>query len=127
MPRDTMILVNHWALHYDPSIWKDVDTFTPERFLDGNGKLGPKPENWFPFSAGKRVCLGEAIAKPELLLLFTALMHRFKWNIPEGSKVDLSPNGNVTFLYPKPHTLSVERRYRDAVKFDHKDCYCLQV
>ena len=115
VPRDTMVLVNHWALHHDPSIWKDVDTFTPERFLDDNGKLAPKPENWFPFSAGKRVCLGEAIAKPELLLLFAALMHRFKWNIPEGSKVDLSPNGNVFPLYPKPHELSVERRNRDAV------------
>ena len=69
VPKDTMVIINHWALHNDPSVWKDVYQFIPERFLDSNGKLGPKPKNWLPFSAGNKVCLGEGIVKPELLHL----------------------------------------------------------
>ena len=113
VPSNTMVLVNHWALHHDPTVWKNADHFIPERFLDTDGKLGPKPKNWLPFSAGTRVCMGEAVAKPELLLLFAALMQRFKWKIPLGRQVDLAPSGNMFSLYPKPHELIVERRYRD--------------
>ena len=115
VPKNTMVLINYWALHHDPNVWKNVDHFIPERFLDTDGKLGPTPESWFPFSAGKRGCLGEAVAKPELLLLFTALMQRFRWKIASGGQVDLAPNGNVFSVYPKPHELLVERRYQDAI------------
>ena len=115
VPSNTMVLVNHWALHYDPKVWKNVDHFIPERFLDMNGKLGPTPDNWFPFSAGERGCLGETVAKPELLLLFAALMQRFKWRIPTGRQVDLAPNGNMYSLYPKPQELLIEKRNRVGI------------
>ena len=110
VPKGTMVLINLWALHHDPKAWDNVEEFIPERFLDENGKLGPKPESWLPFSAGTRVCLGETVAKPELLLLFAALMQRFIWKIPEGGKVDLTPDGNMFSIYPKPHELLVEER-----------------
>ena len=66
----TDVIINHWALHNDPNKWRDVDKFMPERYLNEEGKMGPKPESWLPFSAGRRVCLGESVAKPELHLLF---------------------------------------------------------
>ena len=110
VPKGTMVIINLWALHHDPIAWENVEAFIPERFLDVDGKLGPKPENWLPFSAGTRVCLGETVAKPELLLLFAALMQRFTWRIPEGGKIDLSPDGNMFSIYPKPHDLLVEER-----------------
>ena len=117
VPRNTMVVINHWALHHDPTVWENADHFIPERFLDTDGKLGPTPENWFPFSAGKRVCMGETVAKPELLLLFAALMQRFTWKIPTGRQVDLSPNGNMFSIYPKPHEMFVEKRSRDEIEF----------
>ena len=109
-PKNTAVMINHWALHHDPEVWENVNDFKPERFLDETGKLGPKPQNWLPFSAGRRVCLGESVAKPELHLIFAALMQKFKWRLPDGEKVDLSPTGNVFVLFPKPHTLIVEQR-----------------
>ena len=112
VPKGTMVIINIWALHHDPKAWNNVDDFIPERFLDKDEKLGPKPESWLPFSAGTRVCLGEPVAKPALLLLFAALMQRFTWRIPEGKKIDLSPNGNIFSIFPKPHELLVEERIR---------------
>ena len=110
IPKDTVILVNYWALHHDPTKWKRVNDFIPERYLDENGKLGPKPENWLPFSAGRRVCLGETVAKPELHLIFACLIQRFTWELPSGVQADLSPDGTWFSLLPKPHKLIVTER-----------------
>ena len=84
--------------------------FKPERYLDEDGKLGPKPENWLPFSAGRRVCLGEMVAKPELHLIFACLMQRFNWSLEKGKKVDLSPDGSWFILEPKPHQMVITDR-----------------
>ena len=103
-------MINHWALHHDPQAWNDVDKFIPERFLDENGRLGPKPQNWLPFSAGKRVCLGEFVAKPELHLLFATLMQQFSWSTESGVNPDITPRGNTLLAVPAPFKVNVSRR-----------------
>ena len=110
VPKDTVVMINHWALHHDPKKWEKVEEFIPERFLDGNGKLGPKPENWLPFSAGRRVCLGETVAKPKMHLIFACLIQRFIWRLADGIKADLSPDGNWFALIPKQHNFIIEDR-----------------
>ncbi|KAF2302137.1 hypothetical protein GH714_032901 [Hevea brasiliensis] len=57
LPRDTMVLVNAWAIHRDPSLWDDPLSFKPERFDNGEGdgdgfKL-------IPFGLGRRACPGQ--------------------------------------------------------------------
>ncbi|XP_052704595.1 steroid 17-alpha-hydroxylase/17,20 lyase-like [Crassostrea angulata] len=85
VPKGTTVLVNFWALHHDPKQWKDPEQFDPHRFLDENGKMKfIKPESWLPFSAGRRVCLGETFAKPEILLMCANLLQRFEISLPEG-------------------------------------------
>ncbi|XP_053404194.1 steroid 17-alpha-hydroxylase/17,20 lyase-like isoform X2 [Mercenaria mercenaria] len=110
IPKGTTVIINHWALHHDPDAWDDVDRFIPERFLDENGKLGPKPKNWLPFSAGKRVCLGEFVAKPELHLIFASLMQRYKWRMISGKCPDLAQVGGANGLIYKPYKVIVEKR-----------------
>ncbi|XP_011454186.2 steroid 17-alpha-hydroxylase/17,20 lyase [Magallana gigas] len=90
VPKGTTVLINFWALHHDPKQWKDPEQFDPHRFLDENGKMKPiKPESWLPFSAGRRVCLGETLAKPEILLMCANLLKRFEISLPEGVKPNL--------------------------------------
>ena len=103
-------MINHWALHHDPKTWEKVHEFIPERFLDADGKLGPKPENWLPFSAGRRVCLGETVAKPELHLIFACLIQRFNWRLADNEKADLRPDGGWFGLVPKQHKFIIEDR-----------------
>ena len=106
-----MVFINHWALHHDPTKWDDVEDFIPERFLDKDGKLGPKPENWLPFSAGRRVCLGEPVAKPEFHLIFACLMQTIRLRLPDGVKADLYPDRSVFGIVPKPHKMFIEKRH----------------
>ena len=87
LPKDTWVMVNLWALHHDPKEWNDPEMFKPERFLDEDGKMAPKPNSYLPFSSGRRVCVGEALAKSELLLSLSLLCQRFRFEVPPGEKV----------------------------------------
>ncbi|XP_076078827.1 steroid 17-alpha-hydroxylase/17,20 lyase-like [Mytilus galloprovincialis] len=110
VPQDTVVMINHWALHRDPKYWKDVEKFDPTRYLDENGKLGMKPESWLPFSAGRRVSLGEVVAKPELHLIFATIMQRFKITLPEGTNSELKLGGSSSNTQPAPFQIIVEDR-----------------
>ncbi|XP_055955296.1 steroid 17-alpha-hydroxylase/17,20 lyase-like [Patella vulgata] len=79
IPKGTMVMINHWALHNDPEVWKDPDVFRPERFMDEDGNLAPKTMSWLPFSAGRRNCLGETIARPEMHLILALLLRNMEF------------------------------------------------
>ncbi|XP_076987891.1 cytochrome P450 2B11-like [Tamandua tetradactyla] len=78
------------ALH-DPRYFEKPDDFYPEHFLDANGAL-KKNEAFFPFSLGKRNCLGEGIARMELFLFFTTILQHFSVASPVAPEdIDLTP------------------------------------
>jgi cytochrome P450 family 2 subfamily J len=79
IPKGTFIVPNLDSVLHDKAIWgEDVMTFKPERFLDDNGKVQDR-EELISFGIGRRVCLGEAMARMELFLLITNLVQRFKF------------------------------------------------
>lgn len=55
IPKDTHVLPNLYAIHMDPNLWTDPDSFDPTRFLR-NGKVF-KPDFFLPFSVGKYLVL----------------------------------------------------------------------
>ncbi|XP_050395453.1 steroid 17-alpha-hydroxylase/17,20 lyase [Patella vulgata] len=110
IPKGTMVMINHWALHHDPENWKDPEIFRPERLLDSDGKLAPKSMSWLPFSAGRRNCLGETIARPEMHLMLAILLRNFTFRCPEGKTVDLTPDGSMTFLPRKSDIIAEARK-----------------
>ncbi|XP_048251938.1 putative inactive cytochrome P450 2G1 [Haliotis rufescens] len=110
IPRGTTVLINHYGLHRDPEQWRDPQVYNPDRFLDHEGKVATKPESWLPFSAGRRVCLRESVAKPELHLLLAGIMRHFKVSLPPGAKVNLEPRGGSFVNVPHDYELSFESR-----------------
>ena len=63
VPKDAAVLVNLMNVHLDPSCWENPDSFNPRRHIDADGQLITNSGNFLPFSAGRRVCAGEALAK----------------------------------------------------------------
>ncbi|KAL8566458.1 hypothetical protein ACOMHN_015094 [Nucella lapillus] len=111
VPKDTMVLVNLWALAHDPQLWEEPHTFNPERFLDEQGQLKPTPKGWLPFSAGPRMCVGETVAKAELLLLLTSLLQRFVLSLPRGQAFcPVSLVGSMVSHLPTPYKIVVTPR-----------------
>ncbi|KAF3819781.1 hypothetical protein GH733_015290 [Mirounga leonina] len=102
LPKGTMILTNLTALHRDPAEWATPDTFNPEHFLE-NGQF-KKKETFLPFSVGKRVCLGEQLAKSELFIFFTSLVQKFTFKPPNNEKLSLKFRTGLT-ISPVNHQL----------------------
>ncbi|XP_055754651.1 cytochrome P450 2K1-like isoform X2 [Salvelinus fontinalis] len=95
----------------DGSEWESPHTFNPAHFLDEEGRFA-KRDAFMPFSAGRRVCLGESLARMELFLFFTSLLQRFRFSPPPGvteDDLDLTPAVGFT-LNPSPHQLCAVSR-----------------
>ncbi|XP_065109216.1 cytochrome P450 2K1-like [Paramisgurnus dabryanus] len=95
----------------DDSEWKTPDTFNPEHFLNENGQL-IKRDAFMPFSAGRRICLGEGLARMELFLFFTSLLQCFHFTPPPGvseDELDLTPVVGLV-VPPSPHKLCAVNR-----------------
>ena len=83
MPKGTGVVINFWALHNDPDYWESPSDFRPERFLLESGELAQRPVSFLPFSAGRRVCLGENMSKSMLMIIFPMIFQRYKFTKPD--------------------------------------------
>ena len=52
IPKDTTVMANIWAVHYDPKVWDKPEQFNPNRFLTSDGKQVLKNDALIPFSTG---------------------------------------------------------------------------
>jgi cytochrome P450 len=112
IPKQTIIVSNLYACMRDPKVWGDPDNFRPERFLSEDGKTVIRHEALIPFSTGRRVCLGESLAKDELFLFTSSLFQRFRVTPnPEGPKISPLEYISAAVLLPKPHDVIVYDRY----------------
>ncbi|GAA6230613.1 cytochrome P450 2J6-like, partial [Lates japonicus] len=108
IPKGTIIIPMLHSVLHDESMWETPHSFNPQHFLDEDGKFR-KREAFLPFSAGKRVCLGEQLARMELFLFFTSLLQRFSFSAPAGEQPSLEFKLGATRA-PKPYRLCAEPR-----------------
>ncbi|XP_030835193.1 steroid 17-alpha-hydroxylase/17,20 lyase-like isoform X1 [Strongylocentrotus purpuratus] len=90
IPKGTTVLLNQYSMHFDEREWTDPHSFRPEHFLDESGTTRLHPSSFQPFGTGRRSCLGEAVAKADLFLIFTWLLQNYTFRkVPEYSEENL--------------------------------------
>jgi cytochrome P450 len=96
----TLVLISTYALHRDPTLWKDPDAFRPDRWLTSSERA----PRWayIPFGAGTRQCIGKDFALVEGVLMLATLAQRLVVRRPIGQPeprvqalVTLRPKGGL--------------------------------
>ncbi|XP_077127581.1 cytochrome P450 2C20-like [Ranitomeya variabilis] len=85
IPKGATVIPFLTSVLQDPSQWETPEDFNPQHFLNEDGQFRTRMA-FMPFSAGKRVCLGENLARMELFLLFSALLQKFTFTLPPGTE-----------------------------------------
>lgn len=103
IPKDTTVYINLWAMHHDETFWEQPYSFKYSRFLDSEGHILPAHHSirkrLMAFGAGRRVCLGETLAKNRLFLFGTALLQHFAFT--------RDPNSTLISYEPRDFTLGI--------------------
>ncbi|KAJ8985266.1 hypothetical protein NQ317_007051 [Molorchus minor] len=102
LPRHAQIVPLLHSVHMDPNLWDEPETFNPSRFINAEGKV-TKPEYFLPFGVGRRMCLGEILARMEIFLFFSSFLHSFDVAVPEGET--LPSLKGVAGGYDKPQSI----------------------
>ncbi len=78
----TFILCNVTKFLLDENVFPNPDQFVVDRFLNDDGKSIRKYEQFVPFGIGKRICMGEALAKNELFIFLVKILQRVNLQVP---------------------------------------------
>uniref|UniRef100_A0A667WGJ4 Cytochrome P450, family 2, subfamily N, polypeptide 13 n=1 Tax=Myripristis murdjan TaxID=586833 RepID=A0A667WGJ4_9TELE len=108
IPKGTALMPMLTSVLFDKNEWETPDTFNPGHFLDAEGKF-VRREAFLPFSAGKRVCLGEGLARMELFLFFVSLFQKFTFSTLDGVELDTEGVIGATHV---PHPFKVYAKAR---------------
>ncbi|XP_030076017.1 cytochrome P450 2F3-like [Microcaecilia unicolor] len=100
IPKDIAVIPVLSSVHYDPTQYEKPDVFNPANFLDQNGCV-KRNDALMAFSAGKRICPGEVLARMEIFLFLTTLLQHFTFQ-PLGNRddIDLTPTGSGLLNIP---------------------------
>ncbi|XP_060964530.1 cytochrome P450 81Q32-like [Cannabis sativa] len=114
VPHGTILLVNTWAIHRDPKLWKDADSFIPERFENINSENN-EGYKLMPFGLGRRACPGKSLAQRMMGLTLGSLIQCFDWKRIDDNEIDMVEGKGLTM--PKAVPLEAMCKPRPIMEF----------
>ncbi|HZC19714.1 MAG TPA: cytochrome P450, partial [Rubrobacteraceae bacterium] len=96
-----------WVMHRDPRYYKDPEEFHPERWGDGSVEKLPRYA-YFPFGGGPRLCIGQAFARMEAVLLLATIAQSFRLHAAPGERA--APQPSITLRPKNGMRMLLERR-----------------
>jgi cytochrome P450 family 110 len=87
------------ALHFNPDVWKQPESFCPERFL----ATKPTPFEYAPFGGGFRRCIGAGFAHHELAVAIGTIMRTVELEMSARERRRKPPRAAPRGIATKPN------------------------
>ncbi|HXV42676.1 MAG TPA: cytochrome P450, partial [Anaerolineae bacterium] len=94
LPQGAAVIVSSIVTHHRSDLYPQPDKFWPERWLT----INPTAYEYFPFSAGPRMCLGATFAMLELKIVLAIILQRYRLSLPPQVTLDRT---GLIFSVPK--------------------------
>lgn len=113
IPKGTVVFLNLFQINKDPNEWDEPLLFKPDRFLDASGKFvgWTTIPGFVPFGLGRRNCVGESLAKMQVFIVTSNLLHQLTF---EAAKDEPKPTLEVgqpsSVRNPKDYKVIAKKR-----------------
>ncbi|KAJ8507004.1 hypothetical protein ONZ45_g10573 [Pleurotus djamor] len=121
IPKNTVMVLNVYALHHDEGRYPDSWTFNPDRYIGDNMSSSESAkqsdvmtrDHW-AFGAGRRLCPGMVIAERELFLALSRLLWAFDFSSVPGEPISLEEYEGLSGRTPMPYRLNLNPRHENV-------------
>lgn len=104
IPKGGYIMLAQYAVHRNPRLWDNPEAFDPDRF--GPDQPAPGRYAYFPFSRGKRQCIGDRFAEIEAVILLATFVRRYRFALEPGHPIVMDPSVTLRPRYGLPMKLT---------------------
>ncbi|XP_060245195.1 cytochrome P450 2C70-like isoform X1 [Meriones unguiculatus] len=106
IPKDTSVMICLTSVLNDDKEFPNPEKFDPGHFLDERGNF-KKSDYFMAFSAGRRACIGEGLARMEMFLILTNILQHFTLKpLVNPEDIDTTPVQTGLLSLPPSYELS---------------------
>lgn len=109
IPKDTHVIISIYHQHHNPAVWKDPETFNPERWTNSESEATAHLGSFIPFILGARNCIGNRFALLEVKVILAMVVQKLSF-LPEPGQPDPGRKSRISMTPRRNINLTFEQR-----------------
>lgn len=107
IPAGATLFISPWVVHRREDYFPDPTRFDPDRFSE-EAVAGRAPFTYLPFGGGRHVCIGQALARIECVLILATILPTHRLELADDARI--VPHPRMTLRPKHGLPMRVQRR-----------------